>query len=116
MPFHDAAFDTAFARVLAADDPPAGLLRRIARLAAQRRPDEATVNAARRLLASAERDDVLAGIEVAQSLGREDLLPALGALLDSMDADLRGKAKEAIDAIVALRRLKEETRRQAEGK
>jgi hypothetical protein len=113
-PFHDDAFDAALSRVLAAEPPPEGLLARMARISAKRAPNERTLAAANRLLASGDRDDLLAGIEVASSLGREDLLPALGGLLDSMDADLRGKAKEAIDAIVALRRLKEETRRQAE--
>ena len=46
------------------------------------------------------------GIEMAKSLGREDLLPSLASLLDSMDTSTRTAAKEAIDAIVALRKLK----------
>jgi len=65
----------------------------------------------RRLLAAADAGLVRAGIKMARGLGREELVPDLLAKLDSMHADLRTEARNAIDSILELRRIKEEVRR-----
>jgi hypothetical protein len=75
------------------------------------RPSERLFPAIRLVLAS--EDHAMNGVDAAKSLGREDLLPDLAKLLDSMNAPLRQKAREAIDSIVELRRLKEEALRNA---
>ena len=67
------------------------------------------------LLASKDRGQVIVGCDIARSLGREDLLADLAKLLDSMDYMIRNKAKEAIDSIQALARLKREALMKEQG-
>jgi hypothetical protein len=107
------ALADALDRALAAEKPDLDLLARLVPMLGRRRPTDALFPAVRLLLASPTTSHVVAGIETATSLGREELLPPLVRVLDSMEVDTRAKAKEAIDAIVALRKLKEETRRDA---
>ncbi len=77
---------------------------------AERHPTPALFPAARWLLARPERAAVLRGIAQADSLGRTELIPDLIAKLDSMDSEVRTKAREAIDAILELERLRKEAR------
>jgi hypothetical protein len=103
-----AATSTLVNRLTATEDTSFAALGRAARDLAEVRPTEDLFRAARRLIQSGKREAVLDGIAVALSLGRSELLPDLVTLLDSLDAGLREKAREAIDAIVELKRLKEE--------
>ena len=41
-------------------------------------------------------------------LGRKELVPDLTKLLDSMDSDVRTRAKKAIDSIREVQRIKDE--------
>jgi hypothetical protein len=71
-----------------------------------RRPSEKLFPVARLLLASKARKDITAGIAIADSLGREDLLPALRPHLGSMDAHVRVTAKKAVASIQAIAAIK----------
>jgi len=75
---------------------------------ARRAPSEELLEIVRWLFRSNSDLGVGTAIGLAKRLGREELLPWLKGLLDSMDANRREAAKEAIDAILELRRLKEE--------
>jgi hypothetical protein len=84
---------------------------------AEVRPSEKLFRLVERLLASPDREFVERGIVLAQSLGREEMIPHLLGKLDSMDAEVRTRAREAIDSILELRRIKEEVaKRIAEAK
>jgi HEAT repeat protein len=107
------ALEEGIRRMIAEKAPDTNALSRLVVRLRTVRPSEALFPAVRVLLRS---DDVTVGIETAKLLGREELLPDLAGLLDSMDATVRTAAKEAIDSIVALRKLKEEARRGAGGK
>jgi HEAT repeat protein len=107
------AVEEALRRVLADKSPDLlAVSRLVARLQVVR-PSEALFPGVRALLASGNPALVSAGVGTAKALGREELLPDLAGLLDSMDPNVRNSAKEAIDAIVALRKLKDEARRGA---
>ncbi|MEN8150895.1 MAG: hypothetical protein ABFS86_13820 [Planctomycetota bacterium] len=93
---------------MAEEKPDLAMVRRLARVVLAVRPSELLFPAARMLISSDDRDNRLEGILIAASLGREDLVPDLVKLLDSMDAGLRTKAKEAIDAIREVQRIKDE--------
>ncbi len=80
----------------------------------QRRPSEALFPAVRLLLASGDAKRAMNGIECAKRLGRPDLLPDLGRLLDSLSSDMRDAAREAMDAILELERLREEAKSRSE--
>lgn len=110
------AQEDALVRVLAAAKPDLDVVAALVQTLSQRRPSGRLFPALRLLLASTETAHVHVGIDAAKNLGRDDLLPELSHVLDSMDADLRQSAKEAIDAIVDLRKLKEEARRKADGR
>ncbi len=110
------AQEDALGRVMASDKPDLDIVGTLVSEIAARRPSERLYPAVRLLLASPEKGHVLEGIDAAKRLGREEMLPALALVLDSMDADLRQSAKEAIDAIVDLRKLKEEARKKADGR
>lgn len=110
------AQEDALVRVTASAKPDLGVVAELVTALASRRPSDRLYPAMRLLLASPEKDHVTAAIEAAKRLGREEMLPALSAVLDSMDADLRQSAKEAIDAIVDLRKLKDEARKKADGR
>lgn len=102
-------------RLTAAPDSDLRALARATTDLAAERPSVELFGAVRRLLTSGIGGRVVAGIQIAKSLGREDLLPDLVTLLDSLDDGLRNQAREAIDAIVELRRLKQEAKRRADG-
>ncbi len=89
----------------------AGLVRHLV----ERAPSERLLPAVRFLLQAPSEPEFDVGINMAKSLGREELLPDLARALDSMDEDVRQHAREAIDSIVELRRLREEARRNAAG-
>lgn len=88
-------------------------LARLGTLVAELRPSEALFPLVERLVTSGRTDTILSGIAIARSIGREELIPKLLALLDSMDPTIRGEAKTAIDSILALRRIKEEVHQRA---
>jgi hypothetical protein len=107
------AVEDALRRALAEKAPDLIVVSRLVGRLQVARPSEALFPGVRLLLASEKTGFVSMGIETAKSLGREELLPALAGLLDSMNPGIRTAAKEAIDAIVALRKLKDEARRGA---
>jgi hypothetical protein len=102
----------AYDRVVAATPPNLDALSRLVPVLCAVSPTEKLFPGVRLLLASPDNGHVRAGVAAAKSLGREELLPALGAKLDSMDVSIRGEAQAAIDAITALRKLREEARKQ----
>ncbi len=107
-PATPAGLETTLASLLAEEAPDLGDLARVALMLAETQPSERLLPAAERLLASEEKKDRLQGILLANRLGHEKLVPALARLLDSLDPDLRDRARKAILAIQELRRLKEE--------
>jgi hypothetical protein len=110
------AVEDALRRVLAEKAPDLTVVSRLLARLQSARPSEAMLPGVRLLLASGKPEHVATGVNMSKALGREDLLPDLAGLLDSMDPNVRNSAKEAIDAIVALRKLKDEARRGAGGK
>jgi hypothetical protein len=110
------ALEDALRRVLAEKAPDLTVVSRLLGRLQAVHPSEAMLPGVRLLLASGKPEHVATGVNMSKALGREDLLPDLAGLLDSMDPNVRNSAKEAIDAIVALRNLKDEARRGAGGK
>jgi hypothetical protein len=108
----DDALEAALSRALAAERPDLDVVEWFVLRLAARNPSDRLFPAVRALLAAADARHVLSGINASMSLGREELLPSLAGALDSMNATVRQKAKEAIDSIVELRRLREEARKQ----
>ena len=108
--------EDALRRTMECEKPAIEVVARLVPRIQAMRPSEKLFPGVRMLLASDMAGYVAIGITAAKSLGRDELLPALAGLLDSMDEKLRQSAKEAIDAIVELRKLKEEARRQAGAK
>jgi hypothetical protein len=108
----DDALEAALSRALAAERPDLDLVEWLVLRLAARNPSDRLFPAVRALLGAPDTRHVLSGISASMSLGREELLPALAGALDSMNATVRQKAKEAIDSIVELRRLREESRKQ----
>jgi len=102
------AIEKTLAAVLAGESPDLAEVYHLARILLALRPSSKLFPAARLLLGSGNRAQKLTGIHLAGSLGREDLVPDLTKLLDSMDVDLRTKAKEAIDSIRDVVRIKNE--------
>jgi hypothetical protein len=102
------AIEAALAALLAESPPDLGLVQDVGEILTEIRPTEAVFPAARLLLASGEKKSVLAGIAIADSLGRPALLPDLVAVLSSMDAEVRTAAKAAVDAIHEIRRIQQE--------
>ena len=84
-----------------------------ARMLAQRllelRPSADVFPLVRIVLGGENRYDVLAGIEQAKSLGQEALVPDLVPFLDSMDKEIRDAARDAIQAIREVTRMKNES-------
>lgn len=107
-PATPAGLETALASLLAEEPVDLADLARIALLLAKIQPSERLLPAAKLLLGSDEKKDRVQGILLADRLGREELVPALARLLDSLDADLRDRARQAIGAIREIRRFKEE--------
>jgi hypothetical protein len=105
MPGDTAVLEETFDRMKDAD---LAVVARLGFRLAEVRPSEKLYGLAERLLASPDRPLVLQGIELARSLGRDKLVPALLAKLDSMDSEVRTKAREAIDSILELKRIKDE--------
>ncbi len=87
---------------------PASTVTVLARDLAERAPSESLFPVLKWLLASGDREAIAEGVALSQRLGREEMLPDLQSLLDSMDVALRNSAKQAIDSILELRRLKAE--------
>ena len=78
----------------------------LAKILAIQKPSEALFPVAMRMIqAESQRHR---GIFIAKSLGREELIPPLVTLLDSMDAQTRASAKDAIDAILEVKRIRDE--------
>lgn len=80
-------------------------LRRAGEMLLARRPTGKLFPVARLLLAATERDQILAGIRMADSLGSPDLVNDLRPHLESMDAAVRVQAKKAMAAINAVARV-----------
>ncbi len=97
-------------RTLAGKEPDPVLVVALAETLVKEKPTAKLLAAAKLLLAAKERDLAAPGIRIAQALGREDLLPALAAQLDSLDPAIRGAAKQAMDAILELKRLRKEAK------
>lgn len=108
-----AALEDGLGRILAAEQPDVQTVGRLCLALQTRKPSERLFPGVRLLLASPEPQFVSWGVQLAQGLGRDELLPDLARLLDSMDVNVRVGAKSAIDSIVALRKLKDEARRGA---
>ncbi|MHC4862264.1 MAG: hypothetical protein ACYTDY_19460, partial [Planctomycetota bacterium] len=102
------AMEDALGRALAKQPPDLGQVSRFAYILARVRPTERLFPAARALLASTYRAHVMTGVTLAKRLGREELLPDLAKLLDSMHEETRTMAKSAIDSILELKRIKTE--------
>jgi hypothetical protein len=100
------ALEDALVRALVAEPPNLSAVRDLTRALVARNPTERLFPAVRALLASPEH--VGAALDMATALAREELLPQLVELLDTMDAGVRQKAREAIDAVMSLRRLRQE--------
>jgi hypothetical protein len=100
--------ENTLAAVLAEEDPDLHELSKLANIVLSLRPSKKLFPAASKLLTSGDRDAILVGIRIAGALGREDLVPDLSKLLDSMDQGIRTAAKKAIDSINDLARLKRE--------
>ena len=62
----------------------------------------------RRLLRSENPGWAMSAMELAMSLGSEDLIPSIAPALDSMNARVREMAKKAIESILDSRRIKAE--------
>jgi len=107
-PASPAALESALARALGEDPTDLDDVARLAAILAVVQPSERLLPAAELLLASEDGKDRLRGIDLANRLGSEALVPALARLLDSMDADLRERARKAISAIREVERFKEE--------
>lgn len=103
-----AAWAAALARVMSSESPDLDLVAALAGSLAGAAPSADLFPAVRLLLESDQAPSVLAGIELARSLGREELLPALAGKLDSMVPSIREKAKAAMDSILELKRLRSE--------
>lgn len=108
------ALEEVLKRTLAQPNPDIGTVGLLVSRLEDRRPSEELLPAIRLLLRSPGY--VPSAVQTAKSLGSEALLPDLAGLLDSMNPGVRNLAKDAIDSIVALRKLKEEARRSAGGK
>lgn len=104
------AIYVALERVMAEDPPKLHLAATLVRTLVNRAPSPELFLAIETLIASEDQAIALPGIAAAASLGREELLPALAKKLDSLDASIRTQAKQAMDSILELRKLKEETR------
>jgi hypothetical protein len=103
-------------RELATPTPDLETVRHLVYFLAESLPSERLFPAVRLLLGASDSESIHAGIDAAKNLGREELLAALVAALDSLQPNVRSEAKAAIDSIVALRNLKDEARRSAGGK
>jgi len=62
----------------------------------------------KRLLRSEKPSIAMYGMDLATSLGSEDLIPSIAPALDSMNAEVREKAKKSIESILDSRRIKKE--------
>jgi len=102
------AIEKTLAAVLAEEAPDLREVSRLATFVLTQRPSEKLFPAASLLLESDIRTHILTGIHIARSLGREDLVPVLRTLLDSMDSQIRTTAKSAIDSIAEIVRIKNE--------
>jgi hypothetical protein len=102
------ALARALGRLLADEAASLDDLGRLGALVAELSPSEALFPLVERLLASGRSETIRTGIRLARSLGREEMVPKLLGLLDSMDRQIRTEAKEAIDSILELRRIKDE--------
>jgi hypothetical protein len=107
--------EEALLRELGYERPNLGVMQYLVDDLSERRPSERLVPAVRLLLEAGD-PWTEAGIRAAMRLGLEELLPSLARALDSLDPTTRLRAKEAIDSIVALRKLREEAKRAADGK
>jgi hypothetical protein len=101
------AIEKALEIAVAEEDPDLREVRHLVGIVLARRPSERLFPAARLLLASGERSMILAGCSLAESLGREELVPDLRRHLDSMDVQIRTTAKQAIDSIREVARVEE---------
>lgn len=71
-------------------------------------PSPRLIPAVEWLLARKERDVLLGAIDLADSLGSEKLIEKILPLLDSLDRNIRERAKRTIDSILENRRIREE--------
>ncbi|MCZ6785752.1 MAG: hypothetical protein O7E54_01175 [Planctomycetota bacterium] len=110
-PTRPETLERALTRFLADKDAKLADLSKLGSMLALWQPSEKLFPLVRRLLTATDAALVKAGITMARGLGREELVPDLLKKLDSMHADLRSKARTAIDSILELRRIKEEVRR-----
>jgi len=106
-----AILEQSLAMALAEETPDVSVVRQLTKKILPAHPSEKLFPAAKFLLASSDREAVIQGIGVADSLGREDLVDALRPLLGSMDARVRGNAKQALEAIAEVSRMKAERRK-----
>jgi HEAT repeat protein len=111
LPASAAALEKALKTLMGTEGTPLRTLSELGRRVVLRDPSPVLFPLARRLVGSEDRARVLEGIEMAQSLGSKDLVPALIGKLDSLDAGVREAARKAIDAIFEIDRIKEEARK-----
>ena len=109
-PVRPEVLEDALAKCLAEEHPDLRSIAALANALAATRPSEKIVPAVRALLTSGDRTMILTACGLASGLGREDLLPDLVELLDSMDVGIRGAAQSAMNEILELRKLKEDAR------
>jgi hypothetical protein len=104
------AMEDALLRLEKDETVPLAPLADLATRLAARRPSEALFPLVDRFLSAEDPGVVVKGINLAASLGSKRFLPALCTKLDSLDRDISGAAKQAIDAILSIEKMREEVR------
>ena len=99
------ALEAAVAAELALSTPERWAVRRFGRMLLGARPSEALFPVARMLLAATAEADIMAGIDIADALGREDLIPALLPHLRSLNSRIRTHARKAVASIRSVAAL-----------
>jgi hypothetical protein len=108
------ALEDALGRAVAAETPNLDVVAKLTLAVRATRPSE-KLSPAVPLLLKGSQAQIIEGIQTAWAIGREEMLPLLEPLLDSMDGTVRKQAHDAIDSIVEMRRAKDEARKKAGG-
>jgi hypothetical protein len=108
------ALEDALGRAVAAETPNLDVVAKLTLAVRATRPSE-KLSPAVPLLLKGSQAQIIEGIQPAWAIGREEMLPLLEPLLDSMDGTVRKQAHDAIDSIVEMRRAKDEARKKAGG-